>query len=88
VKWLSAGAWDPLHIFTKDPIRSLADMNGKRVFGVPTAGKFLSRYGLIPVTVPWDNVEVACRPANSMALPGAASPRPMKWAGPTSANMR
>ena len=59
VTWLSSGAWDPLHIFTKEPIRSLADMNGKRVFGVPTAGKFLSRYGLIPVTVPWDDVEVA-----------------------------
>ena len=29
------------------------------MFGVPTAGKFLSRYGLIPVTVPWDDVEVA-----------------------------
>ena len=59
VTWLSCGAWDPLHIFTKDPIRSLADMNGKRVFGVPTAGKFLSKYRLVPVTVPWDNVEVA-----------------------------
>ena len=59
VEWLSAGAWDPLHIFTKDPINSLADMRGKRVFGVPTAGRFLSRYGLIPVTVPWDDVEVA-----------------------------
>lgn len=60
VTWLSSGAWDPLHIFTVDkPIRSLADMNGLRVFGVPTAGKFLSRYGLIPVTIPWDNVEVA-----------------------------
>jgi TRAP-type mannitol/chloroaromatic compound transport system substrate-binding protein len=59
VTWLSCGAWDPLHIFTKTPIRSLADMNGKRVFGVPTAGKFLARYGLVPVTVPWDNVEVA-----------------------------
>lgn len=59
VTWLSAGAWDPLHIFSKDPIRSLADMRGKRVFGVPTAGRFLSQYGLIPVTVPWDDVEVA-----------------------------
>ena len=59
VTWLSAGAWDPLHIFTKEPIRSLADMNGKRVFGVPTAGKFLAKYGLVPVTLPWDNVEVA-----------------------------
>ncbi len=60
VTWLSTGAWDPLHIFTVDkPIRSLADMNGLRVFGVPTAGRFLSRYGLVPVTIPWDNVEVA-----------------------------
>ncbi len=59
VEWLSAGAWDPLHIFTKTPIRSLADMNGKRVFGVPTAGRFLSQYGLVPVTVPWDDVEVS-----------------------------
>lgn len=60
VTWLSTGSWDPLHIFTVDkPIRSLADMNGLRVFGVPTAGKFLSKYGLIPVTIPWDNVEVA-----------------------------
>ena len=59
VTWLSTGAWDPLHIFTKEPINSLADMQGKRVFGVPTAGRFLSRYGLIPVTVPWDDVEVA-----------------------------
>lgn len=59
VEWLGAGAWDPLHIFTKEPIRSLADMKGKRVFGVPTAGRFLARYGLIPVTVPWEDVEVA-----------------------------
>ncbi len=59
VEWISAGAWDPCHIFTKDPIRSVADMKGKRVFGVPTAGRFLSRYGLVPVTLPWDDIEVA-----------------------------
>ncbi|MCB1441107.1 MAG: twin-arginine translocation signal domain-containing protein [Nitratireductor sp.] len=60
VTWLSTGAWDPLHIFTVDkPIRSLADMQGLRVFGVPTAGRFLAQYGLVPVTIPWDNVEVA-----------------------------
>jgi len=60
VEWLGAGAWDPLHIFTVNkPIRSLEDMRGLRVFGVPTAGRFMSRYGLIPVTVPWEDVEVA-----------------------------
>ncbi len=60
VEWLGAGAWDPLHIFTtKKAIRSVKDMAGLRVFGVPTAGRFLARYGLIPVTVPWEDVEVA-----------------------------
>ncbi len=60
VEWLGAGAWDPLHIFTVNkPIRSLEDMRGLRVFGVPTAGRFLAKYGLIPVTVPWEDVEVA-----------------------------
>ena len=34
-------------------------MKGLRVFGVPTAGRLLAQYGLIPVTVPWDDVEVA-----------------------------
>ena len=60
VTWLSSGAWDPLHIFTVNkPIRSLADMNGLRVFGVPTGRQVPVAYGLIPVTVPWDDVEVA-----------------------------
>ncbi len=60
VKWLSTSAWDPCHLFTvKKKVTSLADMKGLRVFGVPTAGKFLSRYGLIPVIVPWDDVETA-----------------------------
>ena len=35
----------------KKKVTSLADMKGLRVFGVPTAGKFLAQYGLIPVTV-------------------------------------
>ena len=60
VEWLGAGAWDPLHIFTVNKeIHSLADMAGLRVFGVPTAGRFLAKYGMIPVTVPWEDVEVA-----------------------------
>jgi TRAP-type mannitol/chloroaromatic compound transport system substrate-binding protein len=60
VKWLSTSAWDPCHLFTVNKkVTSLADMKGLRVFGVPTAGKFLAQYGLIPVTVPWDDVEVA-----------------------------
>ena len=60
VTWLSTSAWDPCILFTvKKPIKKLSDMKGLRVFGVPTAGRFMARYGLIPVIVPWDDVEVA-----------------------------
>ena len=61
VTWLSAGSWDPCHFNTVDPIRSLDDLKGKRVFTFPTAGKFLSRFGIVPVTLPWDEVKDAVR---------------------------
>ncbi len=59
VTWLSAGAWDPCNFATVEPIRSLKDLEGKRVFTFPTAGRFLSRFGVVPVTLPWEDVEVA-----------------------------
>ena len=37
VQHISAGSWDPCHFATKDPIRSLADLEGKRV-GIAQAG--------------------------------------------------
>jgi TRAP-type C4-dicarboxylate transport system substrate-binding protein len=60
VKWLDAGAWGSLLIFTTDgEVKLVADMRGLRVFGVPTVGRFLAQYGMIPVTVPCEDVEVA-----------------------------
>lgn len=56
VTWLSAGAWDPCHFNTVEPIRRLADLDGLRVFTTPTAGEFLTRFGVVPVTLPWDDV--------------------------------
>jgi len=59
VTWLSAGSWDPCNFATNKPIRSVADLKGLRVFTFPTAGKFLQRFGVVPVTLPWEDVEVA-----------------------------
>jgi TRAP-type mannitol/chloroaromatic compound transport system substrate-binding protein len=59
VKHISAGAWDPCHFATKDPINSLADLQGKRIFTFPTAGRFLTQFGVVPVTLPWEDIEVA-----------------------------
>ena len=76
VKWLSAGAWDPCHFVTREPVRSLADLRGKRVFTFPTAGRFLSRFGVVPVTLPWGEAAGAMRDG---ALDGVA------WSGITEA---
>ncbi|PIY73354.1 MAG: C4-dicarboxylate ABC transporter, partial [Rhodobacterales bacterium CG_4_10_14_0_8_um_filter_70_9] len=45
VVWLSAAGQDPCNFNTKKPIRSLADLNGLRLYTFHTAGRFLSKFG-------------------------------------------
>ena len=59
VTWLGSGAWDPCNLGTTEPVSSLADLQGKRIFTFPTAGRFLTQFGVVPVTLPWEDVEVA-----------------------------
>jgi TRAP-type mannitol/chloroaromatic compound transport system substrate-binding protein len=59
VTWLSAGSWDPCHFNTVKPIRSLKDLKGLRVYTFPSAGKFLTRFGVVPVNIPYEDAEVA-----------------------------
>jgi len=85
VTWLSAGAWDPCHFATKKPIRSLADLKGLRVFTFPTAGRFLSRFGVIPVTLPWEDIEVAVQTGelDGIAWSGITEDYTVGWADVT-----
>ena len=55
VTWLSAGSWDPCNIATNKPVASLADLKGLRLYTFPTGGRFLERFGVIPVTVPYED---------------------------------
>ncbi len=59
VKWLSTGAWDPCNFSTSKPIKSLADLKGLRVYTFPTAGKFLQQFGVIPMALPYEDVQMA-----------------------------
>ena len=59
IKHISAGSWDPCHFSMKDPVTSLADLHGKKVFTFPTAGRFLAQFGVVPVTLPWEDIEIA-----------------------------
>ena len=85
VTWLSAGAWDPCHFATVDPIRSLEDLSGKRVFTFPTAGRFLSRFGVVPVTLPWEDIEVAVQTGelDGIAWSGITEDYTVGWADVT-----
>ena len=85
VTWLSAGAWDPCHFATVDPINSLADLKGKRVFTFPTAGRFLSRFGVVPVTLPWEDIEVAVQTGelDGIAWSGITEDYTVGWADVT-----
>ena len=85
VKWLSAGAWDPCHFATKDPIHSLDDLKGKRVFTFPTAGRFLAQFGVVPVTLPWEDIEVAVQTGelDGIAWSGITEDYTVGWADVT-----
>lgn len=85
VTWLSAGAWDPCHFNTVDLIRNLADLEGKRVFTFPTAGRFLRRFGVVPVTLPWEDIEVAVQTGelDGIAWSGITEDYTVGWADVT-----
>ncbi|MCU0975381.1 MAG: TRAP transporter substrate-binding protein [Steroidobacteraceae bacterium] len=86
VTWLGAGAWDPCNFATRKPITKLADLKGLRVFTFPTAGKFLSRFGVVPVTLPWGDVEVALQTGelDGIAWSGITEDYTVGWANVTS----
>jgi TRAP-type mannitol/chloroaromatic compound transport system substrate-binding protein len=85
VKWLSAGSWDPCNFATKEPINKLADLEGKRVFTFPTAGRFLTRFGVVPVTLPWEDCEVALQTGelDGLAWSGITEDYTVGWADVT-----
>ncbi|MCF6343368.1 MAG: TRAP transporter substrate-binding protein [Devosiaceae bacterium] len=85
VKHISAGAWDPCHFATKKPIRSLADLKGLRVFTFPTAGRFLTQFGVVPVTLPWEDIEVALQTGelDGVAWSGITEDYTVGWADVT-----
>jgi TRAP-type mannitol/chloroaromatic compound transport system substrate-binding protein len=85
VKHISAGSWDPCNFATKKPVNSLADLRGLRVFTFPTAGRFLSRFGVVPVTLPWEDVEVALQTGelDGIAWSGITEDYTVGWANVT-----
>jgi len=85
VKHLSAGAWDPCNFSTKEPINKLSDLKGKRIFTFPTAGRFLKQFGVVPVTLPWEDIQVAVQTGelDGIAWSGITEVYTVGWADVT-----
>jgi TRAP-type mannitol/chloroaromatic compound transport system substrate-binding protein len=59
VTWLSTGSWDPCNFATIKPIRSIKDLKGLRIYMFPTGGKFMQRFGVVPMSLPYEDVQMA-----------------------------
>jgi TRAP-type mannitol/chloroaromatic compound transport system substrate-binding protein len=85
VTWLSAAGQDPCNFNTKQEVTSLADLNGLRLYTFPTAGRFLSQFGVVPVNIPYEDAEVAVQTGelDGMAWSGITEDYSVGWADVT-----
>lgn len=60
-------------------------MKGLKVFTVPTAGRFMSQFGIVPVSLPWEDVEVAVQTGelDGIAWSGITEDYTVGWADVT-----
>jgi len=85
VTWLSAGAWDPCNFATVKPIRSVKDFDGLRMYMFPTGGRFMQQFGVVPVALPYEDVEVAIQTGelDGVAWSGITEDYTVGWADVT-----
>jgi TRAP-type mannitol/chloroaromatic compound transport system substrate-binding protein len=85
VKWLSAAGQDPCNFNTTKEITSIDDLAGLRLYTFPTAGVFLSQFGVVPVNIPYEDAEVAVQTGelDGMAWSGITEDYTVGWADVT-----
>lgn len=85
VTWLSHGSWDPCNFATKKPIRSLADLKGLRMYMFPTGGEFMKQFGVVPMTLPYEDVPSALQTGilDGVAWSGITEVYTVGWADVT-----
>ena len=82
VQWLSQGSWDPCNIASTKPIHHLSDLKGLRLYMFPTGGKFMQRFGIVPVTLPYEDVQMAVQTGqlDGVAWSGITEDYTVGWA--------
>jgi hypothetical protein len=81
---ISAAGQDPCNFNTKKDHQSLADLEGK-LYTFPTAGRFLTQFGVVPVTLPYEDAEVAVQTGelDGMSWSGITEDYTVGWADVT-----
>ena len=85
VVWLTAAGQDPCNFNTKKSITKLSDLQGLRLYTFPTAGRFLAQFGVVPVSIPYEDAEVAVQTGelDGMAWSGITEDYTVGWADVT-----
>jgi TRAP-type mannitol/chloroaromatic compound transport system substrate-binding protein len=85
VQWISAAGQDPCNFNTKKEIKSVADLDGLKLYTFPTAGRFLAKFGVVPVNIPYEDAEVAVQTGelDGMAWSGITEDYTVGWANVT-----
>jgi TRAP-type mannitol/chloroaromatic compound transport system substrate-binding protein len=85
VTWLSCGAWDPCNFATRKPLRHIEDLKGLRMYMFPTGGQFMQRFGVIPMSLPYEDVQMALQTGelDGVAWSGITEDYTVGWADVT-----
>ncbi|OWU86381.1 C4-dicarboxylate ABC transporter [Oceanicola sp. 22II-s10i] len=85
VTWLSSAGQDPCNFNTKKEITTLGDLDGLKLYTFPTAGRFLAKFGVVPVNIPYEDAEVAVQTGelDGMSWSGITEDYTVGWANVT-----
>jgi TRAP-type mannitol/chloroaromatic compound transport system substrate-binding protein len=85
VTWLSSGAWDPCNFATRKPINHLEDFKGLRMYMFPTGGRFMQQFGVVPMSLPYEDVQMALQTGelDGVAWSGITEDYTVGWADVT-----
>ena len=85
VTWLSTGSWDPCNFATVKPIRHVEDLKGLRMYMFPTGGRFMQQFGVVPMSLPYEDVQMAIQTGelDGVAWSGITEDYTVGWADVT-----
>jgi TRAP-type mannitol/chloroaromatic compound transport system substrate-binding protein len=85
VTWLSMGPGTRAISPPVKPIRHMEDFKGLRMYMFPTGGKFMQQFGVVPMSLPYEDVQMALQTGelDGVAWSGITEDYTVGWADVT-----